>query len=72
MIFEKLINFIDKNYHHKRVIKFLSNYKIDLIIDVGSHKGEFLKISIRDSQGASTVVLGNILKTDLKRVAKSL
>ena len=46
MIFEKLINFIDKNFHHKRVIKFLSNYKIDLIIDVGSHKGEFLKNTI--------------------------
>ena len=39
MIFEKLVNFIDKNYHHKRLIKFLNNYKIDLIIDVGSHKG---------------------------------
>ena len=46
MIFEKLINFIDTNYHHKRVIKFLINNKIDLIIDVGSHKGEFLKNTI--------------------------
>lgn len=46
MIFEKIINFIDKNYHHKRIIKFLSNYNIDLIIDVGSHKGEFLKNTI--------------------------
>ncbi len=43
MIFEKFVNFIDKNYHHKRLIKFLNNYKIDLIIDVGSHKGEFIK-----------------------------
>ena len=42
MIFEKFINFIDKNYHHKRLVKFLNNYKIDLIIDVGSHKGEFI------------------------------
>ena len=42
MILEKFINFIDKNYHHKRLVKFLNNYKIDLIIDVGSHKGEFI------------------------------
>ena len=39
MILEKFINFIDKNYHHKRLVKFLNNYKIDLIIDVESHKG---------------------------------
>ena len=47
MIFEKFINFIDKNYHHKRLIKFLKNYKIDLIIDIGSHKGEFIKNIIK-------------------------
>ena len=42
MLLENFINFLDKNYHHKRIINFLKNYKIDLIIDVGSHKGEFL------------------------------
>ena len=42
MILEDLVNFLDKKYHHKRIIKFLSNYKIDIIIDVGAHKGEFL------------------------------
>tara|TARA_Y100000741_G_scaffold332707_1_gene288835 strand:- start:4692 stop:5375 length:684 start_codon:yes stop_codon:yes gene_type:complete len=42
MLLEKLVNFLDKKYHHKRVIKFLNNYEIDSIIDVGSHKGEFL------------------------------
>lgn len=50
MIFEDLVNFLDKQYHHKRIIKFLSNYKIDTIIDVGAHKGEFLnncKLNIR-------------------------
>ncbi len=49
----------------------MSDGKVFIMEDFGN-KGEFLKISIRDSQGASTVVLGNILKTDLKRVAKSL
>lgn len=49
----------------------MSDGKVFIMEDFGN-KGEFLKISIRDSQGASTVILGNILKTDLKRVAKSL
>ena len=60
------------NYKVVRELNYSNKQMFDLIIDVGSHKGEFLKISIRDSQGASTVILGNILKTDLKRVAKSL
>ena len=42
MVFENLINFLDKNYHHKRIIKYLRNHKIDLVIDAGAHKGEFL------------------------------
>ena len=42
MVLENLINFLDKNYHHKRIIKYLKNHKIDLVIDVGAHKGEFL------------------------------
>ena len=42
MLLEKLVNFLDKKYHHKRVIKFLNNYEIDSIIDVGSHKGEYI------------------------------
>ena len=42
MLIENFINFLDKNYHHKRIIRFLKKYKIDLIIDIGSHKGEFL------------------------------
>ena len=29
------------------LIKFLDNYKIDLIIDIGSHKGEFLSNVIK-------------------------
>ena len=42
MVLENLINFLDKNYHHKRIIKYLKNHKIDLVIDAGAHKGEFL------------------------------
>ena len=47
MLFEKFINFIDINYHHKRIIKFFQNYDIDILIDVGSHKGEFVSNIIK-------------------------
>ncbi len=43
MFFEKIINFLDNNYHHKRITKFLNQYKILALIDVGAHKGEFIK-----------------------------
>jgi len=43
MNFEKIVNFIDSKYHHKRIIKFIKNYKISMLIDIGSHKGEFLE-----------------------------
>ena len=43
MNFEKIVNFIDNKYHHKRIIKFIKKYKISKLIDVGSHKGEFLE-----------------------------
>jgi len=43
MNFEKIVNFIDNKYHHKRIIKFINNYKISMLIDIGSHKGEFLE-----------------------------
>ena len=49
----------------------MSDGKVFIMEDFGN-KGEFLKISIRDISGDATVVLGNILKSDLKRVAKSL
>ena len=42
MLLENLINFLDKNYHHKIIIKYLKNHKIDSVIDAGAHKGEFL------------------------------
>ena len=43
MNFEKIVNFIDNKYHHKRIIKLIKKYKISKLIDVGSHKGEFLE-----------------------------
>tara|TARA_B100000700_G_C14961300_1_gene816609 strand:- start:805 stop:1488 length:684 start_codon:yes stop_codon:yes gene_type:complete len=48
MLLENFINFLDKNYHHKRIIKFLKKYQIDLFIDIGAHKGEFLLNLVSD------------------------
>ena len=42
MILEKFFNFLDVNIHHKRIAKFLINYNIETVIDIGSHKGEVL------------------------------
>tara|TARA_B100000787_G_C16151577_1_gene276813 strand:- start:433 stop:1125 length:693 start_codon:yes stop_codon:yes gene_type:complete len=46
MIVEKLLSFIDRNYHQKRITKFLQNKSIKTIIDVGAHKGEFIQYSL--------------------------
>jgi|TARA_R110000851_G_scaffold96534_1_gene209491 hypothetical protein len=49
----------------------MSDGKVFIMEDFGN-KGEYVKVSIRDTTGDATVVLGSILKADLKRVAKSL
>ena len=41
MFFEKIYPFLD-SYHQRRIIKYLSKFKINYFIDVGAHKGEFL------------------------------
>lgn len=38
-----LIDVIDKYYHQKRILKFLKNFDLKIILDVGAHKGEFLQ-----------------------------
>ena len=38
-----LIDVVDKNYHQKKIFKFLDNLNIKIIFDIGAHKGEFLK-----------------------------
>tara|TARA_B100001093_G_C26460792_1_gene856335 strand:- start:8 stop:697 length:690 start_codon:yes stop_codon:yes gene_type:complete len=71
--FEKIINFIDNKYHHKRIVKFLTNYKISKLIDVGSHKGEFLSnyLKIKKIKSAYAfepqIDIYNILKKNLKK-----
>jgi FkbM family methyltransferase len=46
-MFEKIINFIDIFFHMKRIANFLNDKKIDVIFDIGSHKGEFLKTILK-------------------------
>ncbi len=47
MIIEKLMSFLDKNYHQKRISNFLQDKSIKTIIDVGAHKGEFINCSLQ-------------------------
>lgn len=41
-LISNLLDFLDKNYHQKRINKTLSRLNIKTIIDIGTHKGEFL------------------------------
>ncbi len=43
MILVKFLRFLDKNIHKKRIIFSLNKRFIDTVIDVGSHKGEFIE-----------------------------
>ena len=47
MIIEKLLLFLEKNIHQKRISNFLQNLSIKTIIDVGAHKGEFAQNALK-------------------------
>ena len=47
MIIEKLLMFLERNIHQKRISKFLQNRSIKTIIDVGAHKGEFAQKALQ-------------------------
>ena len=46
-LIEKIYNFADF-FHAKRIKNFYSKLSFDLVIDVGSHKGEFINLVIDD------------------------
>jgi len=43
MIIDKILGFLDRHIHKRRIIKFLMNESIKTVIDIGAHKGEFIK-----------------------------
>ena len=47
MLIEKLLMFLERNIHQKRISKFLQNRSIKTIIDVGAHKGEFAQNALQ-------------------------
>ena len=47
MIIEKFMTFLDRIYHQKRIINFLRNKNIKILIDVGAHKGEFINCGLK-------------------------
>ena len=46
---EKLFNPLS-SYHHKRIMRYLSELDIEKIIDIGAHKGEFLESILKISK----------------------
>ena len=42
-LFEKIFNFIDKYYYLRNISIYLNKLKINTVIDVGFHKGEFIE-----------------------------
>ena len=35
-------NIVDNLIHQKRIVKFIANEDIEIVLDIGAHKGEFL------------------------------
>ena len=47
MIVEKILLFLERNIHQKRISNFLQERSIRTIIDVGAHKGEFAENALK-------------------------
>ena len=47
MIVEKILLFLERNIHQKRISNFLQEKSIKTIIDVGAHKGEFAENALK-------------------------
>ena len=47
-IIELIINIVNKFYYFKKINYFLKKLNIKIVIDVGSHKGEFFTSLISD------------------------
>lgn len=43
ILFEEIFNFIDKHYHFRRLSNCLQKLKLNNVIDIGFHKGEFFE-----------------------------
>ena len=48
MIIEKLLMFLERNIHQKRISNFLQNKSIKTIIDIGAHKGESINLFLKN------------------------
>tara|TARA_B100000787_G_scaffold114712_1_gene85504 strand:- start:1231 stop:1926 length:696 start_codon:yes stop_codon:yes gene_type:complete len=47
MIIEKILTFLERNIHQKRISNFLQDKSIKTIIDIGAHKGEFAENALQ-------------------------
>lgn len=55
MIIDKILGFLDKYIHKRRIIKFLKKQSIKTVIDIGAHKGEFIKSILNISSITSVI-----------------
>ena len=76
-IISYLIDFVERNYQQKKILKYFIQYNIKSIVDGGAHKGEFvsfIKNSIKDYEKIYSfepqIAIFNILNShsDLKRI----
>lgn len=56
MIIEKILLFLERKYHHKRISEFLKDKSIKSVIDIGAHKGEFAQ-NILKIKGIENIIL---------------
>ncbi len=47
MIIEKILLFLERNFHQKRISNFLQHKSIKTVIDIGAHKGEFAQNALK-------------------------
>ena len=47
MIIEKILLFLERNFHQKRISNFLQKKSIKTVIDIGAHKGEFAQNALK-------------------------
>ena len=73
-ILSHLIDFIDQYYHQKRILKKLKKLKLEIIFDIGAHKGEFSKsiLNIKTTKKIYAFEASHINFLQLKKKLKSI
>ena len=68
-IFKVVYYIVDDLIHQRKIVSFLKNKKIKIIIDIGAHKGEFLK-AVSKIESAEKVYSLEPQKKNLQKTAR--